>query len=71
MLNVVAIKISKKFLEPFVHDLMVGPPMIELCEKNGTSLPCLVAQGGKNVRCEVALDSFSVPLVELTRPIVR
>lgn len=71
MFDIVTIQICEELLQPFVHNLMVCPSMIELCKKNSSSLSSFVAQGWKNISGQVTFDCFSMSLIKLSRPVVR
>ena len=71
MLNVVTIEVCEEFLQPLIHDLMIGPSMIEFGKENGSPLPCFVSQRGKYICCQIVLDCLSVSLIQLSRPVVR
>jgi hypothetical protein len=71
MLDIVAIEIGEKLLQPLIHNLMVGPPVVKLSKKNRSTLTSLISQRWKNVCGQVPFDGFSVPLVQLTGPVVR
>jgi hypothetical protein len=70
MFDVVAIEIGKELFEPFVHDLMVGPSVLEFCKENGASLSGLVPESGKHGDAEVVFNGFAVSLIKFPRPIV-
>ena len=70
-LYVVPVENKEELLEPFVHDFVVAPPMIELCEKNRSSLPSLVLERRQNLSRQVTFDSITVSLINFSRPVVR
>mmetsp|Transcript_32370 Transcript_32370/g.65879 ORF Transcript_32370/g.65879 Transcript_32370/m.65879 type:complete len:93 (+) Transcript_32370:3170-3448(+) len=70
MLDIIPIEIRKELLEPLVHDLMIGPAMLELVEEDGPPLSGFVSEGGEDGVVEVLFDGFAVALVEVAGPVV-
>ena len=68
--DVVTIQIGEKLLEPFVHDLMIRPTMVQFGQKDGATLTSFVPECGQNMLGQVSFDGFSMALVQFTRPIV-
>lgn len=69
--DIVAIKVGEKLLEPFVHNLMICPSMVEFRQEDCATLSRLVAQGRQHICCQIAFDGLSMTLIEFTRPVVR
>lgn len=70
MLDIIPIEICEELLEPFVHNLVIGPTMFELVEEDGSPLSGFVSEGGEDGVAEVLFDGFTVALVQITRPVV-
>ena len=66
MLDVVPVEVGEEFLEPLVHDLVVGPAVLQLGEEDGPALADLVLQGRTDGLDQVVLDGFPVTLVEIS-----
>jgi hypothetical protein len=66
MLDIVTVEVGEKLLEPLVHDLVVRPSVIELREKNSSSLAGLIPKSWKDVRSQVPFYSIPMPLIKLT-----
>ena len=70
MFDIIPIQICKEFLEPFVHNLMIGPAVFEFVEEDGPPLSGFVLEGGEDGAVEVAFDGFAVAGVEIAGPVV-
>jgi hypothetical protein len=70
MLDVIAIEVGKELFEPLVHNLMVGPSVLEFGKDNGASLSGLGPESGKHSVAKIVFNGFPVSLIEFPRPIV-
>lgn len=62
------VEVHEELLHPLVHDLVVEPPPRQLLEQE---LVVAIPQGRQHRVRQVVADHFSVPLVQLLRPVVR
>jgi hypothetical protein len=70
ILDVIAIEVGKEPFKPFVHNLMVGPSVLEFGKENGASLSGLGLESGKYSDAKVVFNGFAVSLIEFPGPIV-
>ena len=70
MPDVIPVEIGEELFEPIVHNLVIGPTVLEFVEEDGSPLAGLVLECGQDGLAEVVLDGFAVALVEVAGPVV-
>ena len=69
MFDIIPVQICEEFFQPFVHNLMIDPPMMQFGQEQGRTI--LIPQRRYNVGRQVPFNGFPMALVQFSRPIVR